>query len=76
MTSTPSAANSARRRSTWHPLSDILRYGSRIPGQPEGTAALCCPDVDGHQRLEERRSTVAKEEPREPDAATEGTRLL
>ena len=25
---------------------DILRYGGRIPGQPEGTAVFCCPDVE------------------------------
>ena len=28
------------------PYIDILRYGGAIPGQPEGTAAFCCPDVD------------------------------
>ena len=28
------------------PYIDILRYGGRIPGQPEGTAVFCCPDVD------------------------------
>ena len=28
------------------PYIDILRYGWRIPGQPEGTAVFCCPDVD------------------------------
>ena len=25
---------------------DILRYGGRIPGKPEGTAVFACPDVD------------------------------
>lgn len=28
------------------PYIDILRYGGKIPGQPEGTAVFCCPDVD------------------------------
>ena len=28
------------------PYVDILRYGGAIPGQPAGTAAFCCPDVD------------------------------
>ena len=28
------------------PYVDILRYGGAIPGQPEGTATFCCPDVD------------------------------
>lgn len=28
------------------PYVDILRYGGNIPGQPEGTAVFCCPDVD------------------------------
>lgn len=28
------------------PYIDILRYGGTIPGQPEGTAVFCCPDVD------------------------------
>ena len=28
------------------PYVDILRYGGSIPGQPEGTAVFCCPDVD------------------------------
>lgn len=28
------------------PYIDILRYGGAIPGQPEGTAVFCCPDVD------------------------------
>ena len=28
------------------PYIDILRYGGRIPGQPEGTAVFCCPDVE------------------------------
>ena len=28
------------------PYIDILRYGGRIPGQPEGSAVFCCPDVD------------------------------
>ena len=28
------------------PYIDILRYGGQIPGQPEGTATFCCPDVD------------------------------
>ena len=27
------------------PYIDILRYGGEIPGQPEGTAEFCCPDV-------------------------------
>lgn len=28
------------------PYVDILRYGGRIPNQPEGTAVICCPDVN------------------------------
>lgn len=28
------------------PYVDILRYGGSIPGQSEGTAVFCCPDVD------------------------------
>ena len=28
------------------PYLDILRYGGTIPGQPDGTAVFCCPDVD------------------------------
>ena len=28
------------------PYVDILRYGGAIPGQPEGPATFCCPDVD------------------------------
>ena len=28
------------------PYVDILRYGGTIPGQPEGTAVVCCPDAD------------------------------
>lgn len=28
------------------PYIDILRYGGKIPQQPEGTAIFCCPDVD------------------------------
>ena len=28
------------------PYVDILRYGGSIPGQPEGEAVFCCPDVD------------------------------
>lgn len=28
------------------PYIDILRYGGSIPGQPEGTAVFCCPDVE------------------------------
>ena len=28
------------------PYIDILRYGGTIPGQPDGTAIFCCPDVD------------------------------
>lgn len=28
------------------PYVDILRYGGSIPGQPQGTAVFCCPDVD------------------------------
>ena len=28
------------------PYIDILRYGGAIPGQPEGAAVFCCPDVD------------------------------
>ncbi len=28
------------------PYVDILRYGGNIPGQKEGTAVFCCPDVD------------------------------
>lgn len=28
------------------PYIDILRYGGEIPGEKEGTARFCCPDVD------------------------------
>lgn len=28
------------------PYIDILRYGGSIPGQPDGTAVFCCPDVE------------------------------
>ena len=28
------------------PYIDILRYGGSIPGQPDGTAMFCCPDVE------------------------------
>lgn len=28
------------------PYIDILRYGGKIPGQPEGTAEFCCSDAD------------------------------
>ena len=28
------------------PFIDILRYGGKISGQPEGTAKFCCPDSD------------------------------
>lgn len=28
------------------PYVDILRYGGKIPNQPEGTAVFSCPDVD------------------------------
>ena len=28
------------------PYIDILRYGGSIPGQDEGTAVFCCPDVE------------------------------
>lgn len=28
------------------PYIDILRYGGEIPGQEQGTAMFCCPDVD------------------------------
>ncbi len=28
------------------PYIDILRYGGKIPGQPEGTAVFCCSDAD------------------------------
>lgn len=28
------------------PYVDILRYGGKLPGQPEGTAVFCCPDAD------------------------------
>ena len=28
------------------PYVDILRYGGAIPGQPQGTATFCFPDVD------------------------------
>ena len=28
------------------PYVDILRYGGAIPGQPAGTAVICCADVD------------------------------
>ncbi|MDD3396463.1 MAG: TIGR04076 family protein [Acidaminococcaceae bacterium] len=31
---------------TGFPYIDILRYGGSLPGQPEGTAMFCCPDVD------------------------------
>ena len=28
------------------PYIDILRYGGHLPGQEDGTAVFCCPDVD------------------------------
>lgn len=28
------------------PYIDILRYGGRLSGQPEGTAEFCCSDAD------------------------------
>ena len=28
------------------PYIDILRYGGKIPGMPEGCAVFCCPDDD------------------------------
>lgn len=28
------------------PYIDILRYGGKLPDQPDGTAIFCCPDVD------------------------------
>lgn len=28
------------------PYIDILRYGASIPGQKDGEAIFCCPDVD------------------------------
>lgn len=28
------------------PYIDILRYGGKLPDQPDGTALFCCPDVD------------------------------
>ena len=28
------------------PYIEILRYGGSIPGQPDGSATFCCPDVD------------------------------
>lgn len=28
------------------PYIDILRYGGKLPGQPDGSAVFCCPDVD------------------------------
>lgn len=28
------------------PYIDILRYGGEIPGQEQGTAMFCCPDVE------------------------------
>ena len=27
-------------------LIDRLRYGGHLPGQEDGTAVFCCPDVD------------------------------
>lgn len=28
------------------PYIDILRYGGKLPGRPDGSAVFCCPDVD------------------------------
>lgn len=28
------------------PYIDILRYGGKLPGSPDGSAVFCCPDVD------------------------------
>ena len=28
------------------PYVDILRYGGKLPSQPDGTFLFCCPDVD------------------------------
>ena len=28
------------------PYLDILRYGGKLPSQPDGSIVFCCPDVD------------------------------
>lgn len=28
------------------PYIDILRYGGKLPSQPDGSIVFCCPDVD------------------------------
>ena len=28
------------------PYVDILRYGGKLPSQPDGSILFCCPDVD------------------------------
>ena len=28
------------------PYVDILRYGGKLPTQPDGSSLFCCPDVD------------------------------
>ena len=33
------------------PYIDILRYGGHLPGQEDGTAVFCCPDVGHDQRI-------------------------
>ena len=33
------------------PYIDILRYGGHLPGQEDGTAVFCCPDVRYEQAL-------------------------
>lgn len=33
----------------WHvafPYIDILRYGGKLPSQPDGSIVFCCPDVN------------------------------
>ena len=47
MTLTQSGENFARWRCTLpFPYVDILRYGGKLPSQPDGTFLFCCPDVD------------------------------
>ncbi|MFR0924169.1 MAG: TIGR04076 family protein [Butyricicoccaceae bacterium] len=45
-TLTPSAGSFADGDARCVPYIDILRYGGHLPGQEDGTAVFCCPDVD------------------------------
>ena len=46
------------------PYIDILRYGGKLPGQPEGVAEFCCSDADTIMVF---RAEIVKEEEAERD---------